>query len=297
MFWKKLFRKNKDQNHSEFIESGTLKAVVLSDLGNIRTNNEDVGMFYRIADDAITNEKGYLLMVADGMGGHKAGEVASKLAVETVSKEYFRVNGNDGNIEKKLAKAFAMANKRIFELASSQKSMHGMGTTCTALVVVSDSVYFAHAGDSRAYFFKKRSVERITEDHTYVQELVKLGEIRAEEADTHPKRNILTNAMGTKVDLRVDTGKCESSFEIGDRLMLCSDGLYDYFSDEELAEIVGSNTSLQETAEYLISETKKRGAHDNITVVLAEKFEIGTDAPARETRDFDIPQTKEYDLP
>lgn len=297
MFWKKLFRRNKDQNHSEFIESGTLKAVVLSDLGNIRTNNEDVGMFYRIADDAITNEMGYLLMVADGMGGHKAGEVASKLAVETVSKEYFRVNGNDGNIEKKLAKAFALANKRIFELASSQRSMHGMGTTCTALVVVSDSVYFAHAGDSRAYFFKGKSFERITEDHTYVQELVKLGEISAEEADTHPKRNILTNAMGTKADLRVDTGKCESGFEIGDRLMLCSDGLYDYFRDEELAEIVGSNTSLQETAEHLISETKKRGAHDNITVVLAEKFEIGTDAPAPETRDFDIPQTKEYDLP
>lgn len=297
MFWKKIFKRNQHQNHSASIDSGNVKAFVLSDLGNIRTNNEDVGMFYRIADDAVTLEKGYLLMVADGMGGHKAGEVASKLAVETVSKEYFRVNGSNGSVEKNLAKAFAMANKKIFDLAASQKSFHGMGTTCTALVVVGDAVYYAHAGDSRAYLFKDNTIHRITEDHTYVQEMVKSGAISAEEADTHPKRNILTNAMGTKTDLRIDTGKCEMNFSIGDRLMLCSDGLYDYIPESELTQILGTYATLQEAAEYMISETKKRGAHDNITVVLAEKIETATTPPARETRDFDLPQTKEYDLP
>ena len=272
MFWNKLFRKkNKKENTSEFIESGNVKAVVLSDLGNIRTNNEDVGMFYRIAEEDITREKGYLLIVADGMGGHKAGEVASKMATEIISQEYFKKNGN-GSIEKALYKAFSTANRKIYELASSQKAYHGMGTTCSAFVVTGDAVYFAHVGDSRGYFLKNNLITRITEDHTYVQELVNKGEITAKEADTHPKRNILTNAMGTKPDLRIDTGKCTYSFEKDDRLMLCSDGLYDYIHENELADIL-SNKSLQEAAEYMIREAKKRGGHDNITVVLAEKIE------------------------
>jgi PPM family protein phosphatase len=295
MFWNKLFnKKSKKENHSELIDSGNVKAVVLSDLGNIRTNNEDVGMFYRIADENITREKGYLLIVADGMGGHKAGEVASKMATEIISQEYFKQNGN-GGIEKNLFKAFAAANKRIFDLASSQKVYHGMGTTCTAFVIAGETVYYAHVGDSRGYFLKNNLITRVTEDHTYVQELVNKGEISSKEADIHPKRNILTNAMGTKPDLRIDTGKCAWSLEKNDKLMLCSDGLYDYINETELAGILSSR-SLQEAAEYMIQESKKRGGHDNITVVLAEKTEVPTETTARETRDFDLPQTKEYDL-
>lgn len=296
MFWNKLFnKKTKNNNTSEFIDSENVKAVVLSDMGNIRTNNEDIGMFYRIADEDITREKGYLLIVADGMGGHKAGEVASKMATEIISKEYFKQNGNS-NIEKNLFKAFCLANKRIYDLASSQKAFHGMGTTCSAFVVTGDNVYYAHVGDSRGYFLKNNSIVRITEDHTYVQELVNRGEITTKEADTHPKRNILTNAMGTKPDLRIDTGKCNYLFEKNDRLMLCSDGLYDYLNETELAEILSTKT-LQEAAEQMIAEAKKRGGHDNITVVLSEKTEPAKETIAKETKDFDLPQTKEYDLP
>jgi PPM family protein phosphatase len=296
MFWNNLFRKkNKKENTSEFIESGNVKAVVLSDLGNIRTNNEDVGMFYRIAEEDITREKGYLLIVADGMGGHKAGEVASKMATETISQEYFKKNGN-GSVEKNLFKAFSTANRKIYELASSQKAYHGMGTTCSAFVITGDTVYYAHVGDSRGYFLKNNMITRITEDHTYVQELVNKGEITNKEADTHPKRNILTNAMGTKPDLRIDTGKCTYSFEKKDRLMICSDGLYDYLSENELTEIL-SNKPLQEAAEYMIKEAKKRGGHDNITVVLAEKMEPVIESTPKETRDVELPQTKEYNLP
>ena len=171
-----------------------------------------------------------------------------------------------------------------------------MGTTCSAFVVTGDAVYFAHVGDSRGYFLKNNLITRITEDHTYVQELVNKGEITAKEADTHPKRNILTNAMGTKPDLRIDTGKCSHSFENDDRLMLCSDGLYDYIHENELADIL-NNKSLQEAAEYMIREAKKRGGHDNITVVLAEKKDTAIAAAPKETRDVDLPQTKEYDLP
>jgi PPM family protein phosphatase len=296
MFWNKLFgKKTKNNNTSEIIDSENVKAVVLSDMGNVRSNNEDIGMFYRIADDDITREKGYLLIVADGMGGHKAGEVASKMATEIISQEYFKQNGN-GSIEKNLFKAFTLANKRIYDLATTQKAYHGMGTTCSAFVVAGDTVYYAHVGDSRGYFFKNNSIVRITQDHTYVQELVNKGEITAKEADTHPKRNILTNAMGTKPELRIDTGKCNYLFEINDRLMLCSDGLYDYLDENELAEILSSR-SLQEAAEYMIAEAKKRGGHDNITVVLSEKTEAVKETTAKETKDFDLPQTKEYDLP
>jgi len=295
MFSKLFRRKSKKETQSEVIDSGNVKAVVLSDLGNIRKNNEDMGMFFRIADENITREKGYLLIVADGMGGHQAGEVASKMAAEIISEEYFKQTGN-GGIEKNLYRAFTVANKKIFELSSARKSLQGMGTTCTALVIAGDSVYYAHAGDSRGYFLKKNVITRITQDHTYVQELVNKGEITAKEADTHPKRNILTNAMGTKPDLRVDTGKCDLTFEKNDRLLLCSDGLYDYLSDEELAEIL-SKMPLQEAAEYMITESKKRGGHDNLTVVLAEKTEAIKETTTKETRDFVLPVTKEHDLP
>lgn len=298
MFWNKLFGKKKKQspeeNTAQVIDSGSVKVVVLSDLGNIRTNNEDVGMFFRIADEAILREKGYLLLVADGMGGHQAGEVASRLAAETISQEYFK-NGQ-GSVEKNLSKAFTMANKKIYEMASANKSMRGMGTTCTSLVVTESTIYFGHAGDSRAYHYHNNQVNRITEDHTYVQELVRSGEITAKEAETHPKRNILTNAMGTKPELRVDTGKFDQGFKEKDRLLLCSDGLYDYLTDEELAGFL-SGMPLHETAIALINEAKKRGGHDNITVVLAEKLAAEADSPAKETKDFDLPSTKEFDLP
>lgn len=296
MFWNKLFSKRpKKKNTSEVIDSGNVKAIVLSDLGNVRSNNEDIGLFYRIADEDITREKGFLLIVADGMGGHKAGEVASRMAADIVSQEYFKANGN-GSIEKNLFKAFAIANKRIFDLSSSQKTYHGMGTTCTAFIVTGETIYYAHVGDSRGYLIKNNLISRITEDHTYVQELVNKGEITAGEADTHPKRNILTNAMGTKPDLRIDTGKYDQGFEKNDKLLLCSDGLYDYISETEIAAIL-NNRPLQEAAEYMIQEAKRRGGHDNITVVLAEKTEAPAEITARETRDFDLPQTKEYDLP
>ena len=299
MLWKKIFNKKQKQqhnhSHSESIDSGTVKVVVLSDLGNIRTNNEDIGMFFRIADEEIRKEKGYLFVVADGMGGHQAGEVASRLAAETISQEYFNQNEN-GSIEKNLHKAFLAANKKIYSMASSNPQYRGMGTTCTSLVVKDQQIYFAHAGDSRAYILQNNSITRITEDHTYVQELVNRGDISADEAETHPKRNILTNAMGTKPDLRVDTGKSALPFLENNRLLLCSDGLYDYIKDNELADIL-STKPLHEAASYMIEQAKKRGGHDNITVVLAEKISTDNESAAKETRDFDLPSTKEFDLP
>ncbi len=299
MRWKNLFSKNKPEpvaeNSTATGDAPNLQVVVRSDLGNVRLNNEDTGLFYRIADDKVIREKGCLLMVADGMGGHQAGEVASRMAAEIIIREYFNPKKN-GSIEKNLRKAFATANTSIYQAASSNKEQEGMGTTCTALVVTDSEIHFAHVGDSRAYLLKKDKLSRITEDHTYVQELVRSGEISAAEAETHPRRNILTNAMGTKPEMKVDAGRCALLLEPGDRLMLCSDGLYDYLNDDEIAAFLGG-TDLTAAAEQMIAAAKKRGGHDNITVVLAQKKSGKEEFTARETRDIDLPVTKEYDLP
>jgi PPM family protein phosphatase len=304
MFWKKR-NKNKTGNQEtgtapEPAEPSNLKVVIKTDLGNVRTNNEDAASFFRMNDENIIREKGYLLIVADGMGGHAAGEVASNMAVEIISQEYYK-DTKENNTEKILAKAFNTANKKIFDLASANEKYRGMGTTCTALAVVGQTIYFAHAGDSRAYLYKDKTITQITEDHTYVQQLVKDGSITAHEAETHPQRNILTNAMGTKPDMRVDTGKYTEPLADHDRLMICSDGLYDYLTNDELAEIMSMEV-LDNVADYFIAEAKARGGKDNITVALAEKMEEKIE-PLQETnlkltRDVELPKlTRDADLP
>ena len=298
MWWNKLFGKAT----TPLAPAGTisakdnsgLKVIVKTDLGNIRTNNEDTGLYFRVADDSIIQEKGCLLIVADGMGGHQAGEVASKMAADTISKEYFSNNGNV-NIEKNLARVFSLANKNIFETAAADKALNGMGTTCTALIIHQQAIYYAHVGDSRAYLIKNQRISRITTDHTYVQELLKNGDITPAEADKHPQRNILTNAMGTKAQVQVDTGKYNGLLEENDRVLICSDGLYDYLEDAEIASIVNS-APVEAAAETLVATAKKRGGHDNITVVLAEKTGPAMKA-SKQTRDFILPVTKEIDLP
>ncbi|MEP7237569.1 MAG: Stp1/IreP family PP2C-type Ser/Thr phosphatase [Ferruginibacter sp.] len=300
MFWRKKNKNEATQKSTEAVVENAspcnIKVVVKTDLGNVRTNNEDAGSFFKVAGENTIREKGYLLLVADGMGGHNAGEVASKMAVEIIHEEYFRPNG-ESNKEKLLSKAFNTANKKIFDMASVNQSYKGMGTTCTALVVVGQNIYYAHAGDSRAYLYKNKLITRLTEDHTYVQQLVNNGDITAAEADTHPQRNILTNAMGTKPTLRVDTGKAVATFDESDRLLLCSDGLYDYLTDDELA-IALRYESLQDAADYLINEAKRRGGKDNITVVLAERTATPDETALKLTRDVDLPKlTRDADLP
>jgi protein phosphatase len=255
-----------ERNFKEF-DSTTIRSVVLSDIGNARANNEDVGLFSWGADQKINREKGFLMLVADGMGGHNAGEVASRMAVDIINQEYFRLNDPIG---KSLRKAFELANKKIFATSRSNRSMKGMGTTCTAIVVTDTIIYYAHVGDSRAYHLTGDEIFRITTDHTYVGELLRRGAITIEQALMHPGRNILTNALGSAESLHVDAGEFPHSFEEKDRLLVCSDGLYEYLSDQEIAAIMSTN-SLRNGAKELVDEAKKRGGRDNITVVLAEK--------------------------
>lgn len=291
MFWKK---KNKEKLTSS-MAIGNINVVIKTDLGNVRTNNEDSASFFRIADQQILRDRGYLLIVADGMGGHLAGEVASKMAVDVISEEYYKPS--NATIADALKKAFNKANKKIFDVAATHEQYRGMGTTATAVVILGTSIYFAHAGDSRAYLLKNKTVTRITEDHTYVQELVNQGNITAAEAETHPQRNILTNAMGTKPELRVDAGIHPMPFEQNDRVLLCSDGLYDYLSDDEIAQAMAQQF-IKDAAEYFIAEAKQRGGMDNITVVLAETENNVAENTLKTTREVLLPkETRDADLP
>jgi PPM family protein phosphatase len=296
MFWKNWFKRKPrlgSEKNNELIELDNIKAIVVTDLGNVRTNNEDMGLFVRIADERIRRERGHLLLVADGMGGHNAGEVASRMAAEVISQEYFK---HKGTIENCLLFALKTANQKIYEASQAKPQYRGMGTTCTAIVIQEQQLFYAHVGDSRAYLFKNQAITQLTEDHTLVQDMVKKGEITAEEAETHPKRNILTNAMGTRPEIRIDVGKCNELFEENDRLLLCSDGLYDYLTDTDLSQYLLAE-NLRTIANDMVQEAKNRGGHDNITVVLVEKNEAKAEIEARETRDFDIPQTQEFEMP
>ncbi|MVM34053.1 Stp1/IreP family PP2C-type Ser/Thr phosphatase [Spirosoma sp. HMF4905] len=270
-----------------------VNAVVVSDLGNVRQNNEDTGLFVRLADEGIRRIKGHLLLVADGMGGHLAGEVASQMAAEIINREYFQ---HTESIEKSLLRAFQMANRQIFDEARQHDAFRGMGTTCTAIVIHDQQLYFAHVGDSRAYLFKTGQLIQLTQDHTYIQELLRSGEITPEAAANHPERNVLTQAMGTKADVRVDLGRCVLPFDAGDRLLLCSDGLYEYCLEADFVRVL-KRTNLHDAADELVHMAKSRGGHDNITIVLAERVVADTTTTTKETREIDLPFTRDLELP
>ncbi len=298
MWWKNIWNTNKPAIEPACEPAATepdhISVAVRSDVGNVRTNNEDAAIYMRVANKQIADLRGCLLMVADGMGGHQAGEVASRIATEKVSQQYFSRKKTD-SITEALSHAYRAANAEIYKLSSLNPTQRGMGTTCTSVVIAGNQLYFAHVGDSRAYLFKRNQLQRITEDHTYVQELLKSKEITPAEAPAHPKRNILTNAMGTKPDLLVDTGKHEHAFEAGDKILICSDGLSEYFPDQELAQYLAEG-SPETIADRLIATAKQRGGHDNITVIVAEHRQAQR-SPSPETRDIYLPITREYDMP
>lgn len=232
-----------------------MQAEALSHTGLVRPGNED----YFILDV----ERG-LLAVADGMGGHQAGEVASHLALRALADKLF--NGPEGEPLSRLLAAAAFANEVVYRSSLSSQEREGMGTTMTAVWVTGSRAYLTHIGDSRAYLFRDGQLQVLTDDHSYVGELVRRGGLTAEEARLHPRRNILTRALGTEVRVEIDSREVE--LKSGDRLLLCTDGLYEVIPDAELAGILGENLPLAATARKLLDLALERGGPDNITVVL-----------------------------
>lgn len=235
----------------------------LSDVGCQRTNNEDSFAYWEPASDVEYLQKGRLAVVADGMGGHEGGQEASNLAVQTIQQAYSETpNGDPRSL---LADAFQAAHKCIHRYAVEHPQLRGMGTTATAIVLLSKRLYYSHVGDSRLYLVRGRKASRLTHDHSYVSRLVEFGVITAEEAESHPQRHILTTALGVGPEFSSDTPEHPIVLETGDVLVLCTDGLWGVVSDQELAQIVSENDPSQ-ACRLLLDLAKRRGGPDNITL-------------------------------
>ncbi|HEX7667920.1 MAG TPA: Stp1/IreP family PP2C-type Ser/Thr phosphatase [Polyangiaceae bacterium] len=235
-----------------------------------RNHNED--------NFSILEENG-LYIVADGMGGHASGEVASQMAVDAL-KEFFAATEQDpertwpykmdrskGYEENRLITGIKLANLRIYESAQREARQRGMGTTLVSLFAVEDGVYVAHVGDSRSYRLRDKKLEQLTEDHSLLNDYIKMKRLTPEEIANFPHKNVIVRALGMKDTVKVDT-RFETPRE-GDTYLLCSDGLSGPVSDEEILEIMSSATDLKTAASRLIERANQNGGPDNITCVLA----------------------------
>jgi protein phosphatase len=244
------------------------RVAAQSDRGRVRDTNED--SWYAIpADPAPAATHGHLFLVADGMGGHAAGEVASALARDEVRRAYYAAAPGGGvDPAEALRYALEAANREILEARRRAAEHHDMGTTCTAVVVRGGSFWIGHVGDSRAYRWRPGRLQRMTRDHNWAEELLAAGRIQPDEAGNHLGRHMLTRALGIDGDVRVDVHDARA-LEPGDRLLLCTDGLTGVVSEEEIATLLAA-PSLEDAARSLIDAANRAGGPDNITVVIVE---------------------------
>lgn len=232
---------------------------IISDTGNVRKNNQDYTGY-------VEDDRKSLYIIADGMGGHNAGEVASKIAVETMlefinSLDYF------DELEKTLNDAISICNRRIFDVSNSDEALSGMGTTITACLIVKDKCVVANVGDSRCYVLQNNELIQVTKDHSLVQQLVDNGTITEAEAYSHPNKNIITRALGTNENVDVDT----FSIDINKtkKILLCTDGLSNVVKPTEMLDMINKYDN-QKACEELVELSKAKGGRDNISVIVIE---------------------------
>ena len=224
----------------------------ISKTGLVRQRNED--RFYA---------QGPLLIVADGMGGYTGGEYASTMVVDTIAKV---VNEATEMSTEVLENAILQANRMVYEKSQSYKELEGMGTTAVVAYVQEDTLYWAHVGDSRLYIYGSEGLRRVTKDHSMVQQLVEAGTITEEEVIHHPKRNMLTRAIGVYETVEVDTGVVE--VHQNDRILLCSDGLSGYIEESKIEFVLSEENNESRALEDLVHLVYDAGARDNVTIVL-----------------------------
>lgn len=266
-----------------------MTGAAATDVGKLRRHNEDCFVFQHLGrhadgfagDDTVRSmpATGAILLVADGMGGPAAGEVASGMAARTVAGRLSELWRSDRtptaeHVTEALRVAMAMANGEIHRYASRDPDLKGMGTTATAAVLVGDRVSIAHVGDSRTYVVRGGRAQRLTQDHSWTQHLVDIGAVSAEEAARHPQGNILLRALGPRPEVAVDVA--EHRLQDGDVLVLCSDGLWSAVADDELAGIVTARANPAVAAGTLVDLANGRGGRDNVTVLVAH---VGLDRP------------------
>jgi protein phosphatase len=242
----------------------TFFVTAATDVGLKRPHNEDHFGYWPEAPA----EGGTLLVVADGMGGAQAGEVASRMAVDCVLGSHPEQRGAealDG-----LREAVESANALIHQKALAHPEMHGMGTTCTAVVVRGEEVLFAHVGDSRVYLVRRGAIRQLTQDHSLVAQLVLQRHITPEQARSDPRRNVVTRSVGVWPTVEIDAARADDRLQPGDTLLLSTDGLHGVVEDSEIAAIA-SGPSIENACHELIALVRERGAPDNVTVVLGRK--------------------------
>ena len=246
-------------------------ASALSDKGPFREKNED---YFCVEKNA------GLLMVADGIGGSLAGEVASRMAIEVVrdfitdeespSQKKISSSGEHSESAMKLAEGVKLANRVIFDTSENNSSYHGMGTTLTAALIKEDRLSVVHAGDSRSYLFRAGCLQQLTDDHSLVAEQVRLGMITEEEAERSSIKNVITRSVGASPELEVDIN--EINLADGDILMLCSDGISGVLTNEEIAAHIMAAKKAEDLCQKLVNSATTAGSRDNMTVVAAYIF-------------------------
>ncbi|WP_010649398.1 Stp1/IreP family PP2C-type Ser/Thr phosphatase [Oceanobacillus massiliensis] len=236
----------------------------LTDRGQVRSHNEDSGgIFYN------SNQQ-LLAVIADGMGGHQAGDVASQLAIDLVRDKWLPQTGisSPEKIETWLSNTVSEVNHSIYEYSLKNKECEGMGTTIVIAICLEEFVTIAHVGDSRCYILNENGFKQITNDHSLVNELVRSGQISEDDAEQHPRKNVLLKAMGTETNVSEDILTVE--WEAGDRLLLCSDGLSNKLNDEDLAAFIREAKDLGDIGSEMIELANERGGEDNISLILVQ---------------------------
>ena len=237
-----------------------------TDQGLKRAQNEDSHGEWIPEAPEERRRRGTLVVVADGMGGSRAGEVASRLAVETVLRSYREAPGED--LLEDLHHAVEAANRVVHRESAAHPELSGMGTTCTAVVLRGADAYLAHVGDSRAYLIQDGVIRQLTRDHSLVAQLVREGQLTPDQAKVDPRRNVVTRSVGVGAAVEIDAEHGPGLLHPGDTVLVCSDGLHGVVSDEEL-RAAGSSADLEQGCRDAIRLANQRGGPDNITVVLA----------------------------
>lgn len=240
-----------------------LKTFSITDIGKKRKLNQD----YVYTSEKPVGNLPNVFIVADGMGGHNAGDYASKYTVETIVRE---IEGSfEVNPEKILGKAIETANERVIELSKENENLEGMGTTVVVATCMGKYLRVANVGDSRLYVIGEK-ITQITKDHSLVEEMIRMGGIDREAARNHPDKNIITRAIGATDNVKIDFFNVE--LKQGDIILMCSDGLTNMLEDEEIRMILNGQRDIVEKAEELVKSANNNGGKDNIAVVLIEPF-------------------------
>lgn len=252
------------ENKERRDEVKRVKVVFQTDRGKVRTHNEDNGgVFYNKDADC-------LVMVADGMGGHNAGDVASGMTKQKLKMLWESAGAiNTPEVaEKWLKESITTVNNEVFSHSKSHEECAGMGTTIVAAICAKGFFSIANIGDSRGYIFNESGFKQLTEDHSLVNELMRSGQISREEAEKHPRKNVLLRALGTEDNVHIDVKTI--TFEKGDLLLLCSDGLSNKVTEQEMKEILTQPHSLEDKVEQLVHLANEKGGEDNITILIVE---------------------------